>query len=486
MIKLNRFIRVHRGILVVATILLLIGLLFVPAEIVVKRMETSPASITQQQYRTFKPQISTGVIINPGKGWVLYGMPSDHTASTMAYASVGYMRYDWSSIEPAEGVYNWSAIDNALNAWKAHGKQFAFGVMNANSSDWDIPYITPQWVFADGAAYILSHTFDNVSGKTGIEYVPVWSDPIFQQKVKGFLTALAQRYDNNPSIAYIDVRSYGNWGEQHVYGIPPSVAASSTDVQNYIQMYKDVFKRTQLMVPWGMSNYDSVYDWAVANGVGIRRDGLMVDSNGSELTRAYGRTPSVFEFYASYQWLVQNGYWSDAKLISDVGIGKPSYIGMGQWDNDADIMLTKEQPLIASLANQMGYYFVVTNATLPTTISNNQPVNISLSWSNQGVNYLYKSCEVAVALLDSSNNVIQRQWIAGSNPDTWAPGQTTQQNFSVTFTNLPGGTYKLAVGLFQNTSDSNPTYRIGNQGRTANGWYVLASKVNLPSHVMRI
>ena len=74
---------------------------------------------------------------------MLYGLPSDHSASTMAYASVGYIRYDWSTIEPVEGQYNWSAIDYALEAWKAQGKQFAFGVMNANSSDWNIQYVTP-------------------------------------------------------------------------------------------------------------------------------------------------------------------------------------------------------------------------------------------------------------------------------------------------------------------------------------------------------
>src|SRR5712691_8993247 len=70
-------------------------------------------------YQVIKPQTSNDVILNPGKGWVLYGLPSDQTARTMAYASVGYMRYDWSSIEPAEGIYNWSLIDHALNAWKA-------------------------------------------------------------------------------------------------------------------------------------------------------------------------------------------------------------------------------------------------------------------------------------------------------------------------------------------------------------------------------
>jgi hypothetical protein len=434
--------------------------------------------VLAQQYSVITPAVSNDIILNPGEGWVLYGSPSNQNTSTLAYASVGYARYDWSSIEPTEGNYNWSVIDNDLNAWAALGKQFAFGVMNADSSDANTPYITPQWVFADGAASVKSNTFDDVTGRKGVQYEPVWNDPIFLQKLRDFLTALAQRYDTNPNIAYIDVRSYGNYGEQHVYGISPSAPLSASDVQMYIQMYLDRFKHVQIIVPWGMSQYNGVYDWAVNNGVGIRRDGLIVDSNGSEVTRAYGKAPSVFEFYGSYQWLSTQGYWSDAKLRSEVNIGKPSYIGMGQWGNDAQVMLANRPSLVHDLANLMGYHFVLTNATIPTAFSNNQVMSIGMSWSNRGVAYLYyRPAKVAVALLDNANNVVQKQWLNSVDPRLWTPGKTTTQNATFTMNGIPAGTYKLAIGLFQNSSDSNPIYKIGNQGRTANGWYVLSNTV---------
>ena len=422
------------------------------------------------------PQTSNNVLLNPGKGWVLYGSPSDQSASTLAYATVGYVRYDWSTIEPTEGHYNWSMIDYDLNSWVAQGKQFAFGVMNADSST-QTQYVTPRWVFADGAKSVRCITFDDLTGKTGIQYEPVWNDPVFLQKVRDFLAALAKRYDNNPHIAYIDVRSYGNWGEQHVYGIPPSVPLNAAGVQTHIQMYRDAFKHTQIIAPWGTPDYNSTYDWAVNNGVGMRRDGMLVDSNGLELVRAQGKAPSVFEFYGSYQWLNASGYWNGDKLRQEVEIGKPSYISMGQWGNDAQIMLSSEPTLISDLANRMGYDFVLTNATLPNTITANHPANISLSWANQGVTYLYKQANVAVALLDSSNNVVQKQWFTGSNPRAWAPGQTTTESANLTFNGINNGTYKLAVGLFQNKTDSNPTYNIGNSGRTANGWYVIANSL---------
>ncbi len=429
---------------------------------------------------TITPQTTNDVLLNPGKGWVLYGSPVNQSASTMAYASVGYVRYDWSSIEPSEGQYNWSVIDNDLNAWVAQGKQFAFGVMNANSSD-AVKYITPRWVFADGAASVRCTTIDGIMGNTGIQYEPVWNDPIFLQKVRDFVTALARRYDNNPHIAYIDVRSYGNWGEQHVYGITPSIALSAAGVQTHIQMYRNAFTHTQIIAPWGTTDYNGVYDWAVNNGVGMRRDGMMVDSDGDELNRAHGKTPSVFEFYGSYQWLKDEGYWNGTRLRKEVEKGKPSYMGMGQWDDDAKVMLASEQPLIRDLANRMGYHFVLTSATLPTTITSDQSTTISLSWSNQGVTYLYKNARVAIALLDNTNNVVQQQWFAGSNPRAWGPGLTTTERATFAFKGVNTGVYKLAVGLFQNATDANPTYKIGNAGRTANGWYILANSSIMPA-----
>jgi Domain of unknown function (DUF4832)/Beta-galactosidase len=436
---------------------------------------TLHGQVVDKGSHTVIPLVSDSVLHNPGQGWVLYGDPSNQTAGTLAYGSVGYMRYDWSKIEPEEGVYNWSVIDADLNAWHAVGKQFAFGVMNANSSDANIAYVTPQWVFNDGAAAVKSQTDDPILGRSSIQYIPVWNDPIFLRKVQDFVTALAQRYDGNPNIAYIDIRSYGNWGSQEVNGLKNSVALSSVVAQQHDVIYRNAFKHTQLILPWSETYYSSNYTWAVQNNIGLRRDGIMVDSNGSELMGAHNKSPIVFEFYSSYQWLVQKGYWSTSKLVAALNAGKPSYIGMGQWGNDAQVMLAQQPQLVQTVTNMMGYHFVLSSATLPNTISNSSPSSISLAWKNQGVASPGQAGSVAVALLDASNNVVQKQWLVGVNPQTWAAGQSTISTASVTFKGVPAGTYKLAVGLFLHRTDSAPTYQIGNQGLTQNGWYVLSN-----------
>jgi hypothetical protein len=98
-------------------------------------------------------------------------------------------------------------------------------------------------------------------------------------------------------------------------------------------------------------------------------------------------------------------------------------------------------------------------------------------WLNDGVAYLYEPCQVAIALLDSGNNVKAKHWIAESNPRSWTPGQSKMEIFQVPFGSLPAGLYKVAVGFFINQRDTCPVYRLGIQGRASEGWYVLYDRL---------
>jgi hypothetical protein len=454
-------------------LLILLWSIFSPQVFADSVLNFSHASVTPSHIVTLP--ISNAMFHTPGQGWVLYGDPKNQTPLTLSYAVAGYDRYNWSDIEPKEGLYNWSLIDKDMNAWKAVGKLFAFGVMNANSSTPSNPYVTPKWVFNDGAHFIKSSTYDTILGLNGIQYVPVWNDPIFLRKVQDFAYALAHRYDGNPNIAYIDDRSYGNWGVQDVNGLPHSVALSPAGVEAHIQLYLNAFKHTQLIVPWGPLGEKSIYVWAVSRHTGLRRDGLMVDSNGSELTLAAGKEPIIFEFYSSYQWLKQRGFWSNSRLITDVNVGEGDYISLGEWGNDAQALLAEQKPTIDTVTNLIGFRIVVNNATIPNKITNQQSNTISFSWKNRGVGYVYQPIDIAVALLTSANQVVQKQWLPNVNPHDWKPGITIYTHTPVTFTGIPSGTYKLAVGLFAHKTDTNPTYQMGNTGRTSNDWYVLSS-----------
>jgi hypothetical protein len=418
---------------------------------------------------TIRPLRDNAMLINPGKGWVQYYGADKYTKD---YISVGYTRWAWSVLEPKEGQFNWKEIDTFIQQFKHYGKKSAFGVMSVSTGLGQ--YVTPKWVFDAGAAPLAVP--DN-SSPTGQQIIPKnWYDPVFLQKLSAFVGALGRRYDGNPDIAFLDIRSYGNWGEGHIGMLrAPGIILTPPDnlKNNYFRPYFNAFPRTQLIIPWGSDLYRSVYDWAVSKGAGMRRDGILsiYSKDGSECLRAFGHAPAVFEYCDSYEDTKKNGYWSTESLWHYVDCGKPTYM---QWN---PTIYEENQKFCQRLGNRVGYHFVLQEAEMPAKLRAGAAFPIRLNWLNDGVAPVYEPCHVAIALLDEKDQVVEKQFLKASNPRSWKPDESTMESVSATFPSISKGTFKLAVGLFLNQKDANPVYRLGIQGRTAGGWYVLYNAV---------
>ncbi|MBW4890070.1 DUF4832 domain-containing protein [Mucilaginibacter sp. HMF5004] len=439
------------------------------------------ASFSTQSYNadsttlTVYPTESTELITNPGKGFVQYW---DFDGTYADQISTGYSRYDWSDIEPQQGVFNWSLIDSEIQKFKAAGKKFAFGVMCANTArSMSTPdkgkYVTPKWVFTAGAKSRTIQTTYWETNQLFTQVIPVWTDAIFLAKLNQFITILGQRYNGSKDIAFIDIRSYGNWGEQHTYEINGVALTAKQLLTQHLQVYKTAFPNTQLITPWGTTDYNGDYDWAVQNGIGIRSDGIFKYSNGSECTRAAGKAPAIFEYTANYAWITSEGYWSPDTLNKYIEIGKPSYI---QFDPE---MYTANKDLYTQVANRVGYHFVLKSVSLPAAIKNGSPYIIQTEVLNKGVTNIYQSCYPAIALLDGAGNVVQKQWLDSANPSLWLSDTVVKQQSAVTFAGVNPGNYTVAVGLFVNKTDIAPTYKLGNTNKTTNNWYILNNGVTV-------
>jgi hypothetical protein len=422
---------------------------------------------------TVAPPRDDALLLNPGKGYVqYYGTDKVYTKD---YIGVGYTRPGWCDMEPQEGQYNWRPLDSFIAEFKRYGKKIGFAVMSV-STGYGHEYVTPKWVFDAGAEPLAIP--DN-STKSGRQIIPRhWTDPVFLAKLANFIKAFGARYDGNPDIAFLDIRNYGNWGEGHIgmLGNDPDIILTPPDNlrEHYFKPYFEAFSHTQLIIPWGSNYYDAVYDWAVAQGAGMRRDGILskYSKDGSECLRAFGHHPSVFEYCDSYADTKRNGYWSTDLLLKYIAAGKPSYM---QWDPK---IFNENRDFCLMLGNKIGYHFILQSATLPTHLAAGQPVAVQLRWLNDGVALLYEPCRVALALLDKDDQVIDRQWASGCQPHDWAPDKVADETATCRFGPAPAGSYKLAIGLFHDPADAQPIYRLGIQGRTAGGWYVLADRVS--------
>ena len=426
-------------------------------------------TLVGEELITVRPAVDDALLINPGKGWVQYGKPSDHYTPTMI--GCGYARFDWAVLEPEEGAYVWAPVDEALARFKTYGKKTIIGVMNASVHSG--VYCTPKWVFDAGAESI---EYDNPYKKTPRQISPKnWqSDQVFQTKMQHFIAAFGARYAGHPDVAAVDIRSYGNWGEGHLGGIPnqQALVPATPDVLRdaYITPYLKAFPATWLLLPWGRGDYDGIYDWATAQGrVGMRRDGILSQwsPNGKECLRSLGHAPAAFEFCWNYRETKANGWWRPEVLIHSIRTGRPTYI---QWYDD---LYEENQDLCRTIGNLVGYHFVVAEATYPARVKAGGTMSISFSWRNDGVAPCYEPAVAAVVLLDPADRVVARQTLDGVDLRTWKPEETTKFTRPVPFPVVPAGDYRLAVGVLGKEADSAPTFRIGNQGRTAEGWYVL-------------
>jgi len=439
------------------------------------------------------PAIDDSMLLNPGKGYVQYWEPDvkifykyrePDDKYVKDYISIGYTRLNWSALEPQEGIFDWSIPDRFIAEYAKYGKKVGFGVMSVTTGQRE-QYVTPKWVFNAGAVPL---SIPDDSTRTATQVIPEsWADPVFLAKMQAFIAAFGGRYDGNTNIAFVDIRDYGNWGEGHIGGLghdPRIVLTPAENLQNnYYLPYIEAFPHTQLIAPWGGHMYDGVYDWAITNhGVGVRRDGILsqYSKDGSECLRAYDHAPAVFEYCDTYENTKRDGYWSTDLLWKSVIAGKPSYM---HWDR---AIFEENREFCQKLGNKIGYHFVLQSATVPAKIESGRPVSISWQWLNDGVAPLYEPCQVALALLSEENRLIQKQWVAESQAKQWTPGETITERVNATFSNIPSGVCKLAVGLFREPKQENPAYRLGIQGRTEQGWYVLNDQAKVVNPTLSI
>lgn len=428
------------------------------------------------------PTEDTAPLVNPGKGWVAYAPFSQITDSAWSVCSVGYNRYNWTDIEPGEGVYNWSIIDNDLQACIDKGKKFGFGVKTGAASNTPNSQVCPEWVFAAGAKY------KTISG--GTQKIPEWDDPVYIQKKNNFLTALANRYNGNPNIEFVEMRTYGNWGENHFEGIPSAKITFSNWEKLHVDPIMEKFTSTLVYVcsqddslnhsifsDQGSTTLNDAANYVVSKGGAMRWDGAISNFslNPNPLRANSNLRPGNNEWFANYpNSKTMFGLTNIRKWVpQNITVMRPSYFSLSYWGSDSVSFYNENTTLVNEQLNRLGYHFVLTEASFPDDLANGTTGSITIKVLNKGVDKIYKPAYVKLALLDNSNNVLRTTNLTSINPSSWAPGimLTYSQNYSFPYTT---GASKLAIGLFTNTSLSNPDISFGNNNKTSTKWFILS------------
>lgn len=478
------------------TLLILLSLLFVLN--LLSACSEDKTEIVREGMMTITLEMNDEPLINPYKGWIAYGY--DHGSFeaqkpiTWKFASLGYCRFSWSDIETADGVYNWDAIEKSIAQIPA-GKQYAFGIMACNPSSRD-DYCTPKFICDRDDVNVMEMQVNlNATGEFITLHVVDYRDPGegYYKKVEQLAKALAEKYGNDKRIAYIDIRSFGSWGENSYSQLEignGSKQDGGLDIEvmrRCWQIYIDAFKGcdTRLVTAWGFGCDNcsifcdkEVFLDAVAQGVGVRRDGYGdLTCAGDEVLWCLNKAVSVLEMPGGFANVSKNGFNAE-RMIKTLNENRACYVPIGAY-SDSENMIHGMESSMLEVTNSIGYHFVLEDATVSRSLGIGEKGKIRMRWTNDGNAKIFNKVDVKLALLDETNAVVAECTLDGVDPKNWVckrdlytENETNIEEAEFSFAADKSLKYKLALGI-STGRDANPDIKIGNSGMTENGWYIL-------------
>lgn len=437
----------------------------------------SPA-VFGEELISFSVEKETAPVANPHKGWVQYVYSDWDITSpkigiksnpTWKFTNVVYTRFPWSDIETSKGVYDWSKVEKMAEFCAENGKTFAFGIIPCDSSaDCKDGYV-PQYVYDEGCEYVIAKTSSFYS-EDGVQRVPVWSDEIYISAVERLAQAVAEKYDGDHRIEFIDIRSLGNWGEWHTYGLEGSEMPSVDVQKQYIKIWSDAFDHTLLALNVNDERYSETAEYAVSLGMTLRRDGLVgIEGCEKYLAPAYeAKLPTIGETCYGYTYLRDNGKWTDNKLTKAVRGGHLTYMALAGGVYDGYEMYKERTTAVTTLQNELGYNFVVKSASV--AYDNGKAV-ITLKIKNEGLDTQHFDMRLKIAATDkkgrNAREICGKSFLIKSG--SFEAGKTKVYTFTTNADKIPEGAY-LAAGL---SDESGCTVRFGNKHTSSNGYLIL-------------
>ena len=435
---------------------------------------------------------------DPGFEYGPHGSLNNGAWDLVTYGS-GYQQ--WNKLNPAKGVYDWSELEELLDALSAHNMGYALRVFPYSPSfirddgtpeenyDW-----TPKYVYEEGAKKITARYKDNNANAA----VPVWDDSVYLHYAKEFATALAAKYDGDPRIEYIDVRSFGEWGEWHVSNLDGSHMPSVEIQKDMLKHYASVFKKSLLVLP--SDGYGDVYTYALSLGVTKRDDCLIgIPGTADSLVRAYeANMPTVAEncggyaIMLNYTDVIPGGYlkWTPERWVDAIRTAHLTYYVLDQDFDDCGYRFYNDNKALAdSMTKVLGYNFTVESAELLTVAtpaaenSSDTASTLNITVRNTGVAPCFFDVYMVAEFVDSTGASLAQIGETVRIPKGTFKDESSQE-FAFTYkvaagkknvATLPG--VSVALSLYESEDafrgGKDPTVRFDNEGLQKNNKLLL-------------
>lgn len=385
-----------------------------------------------------------------------------------------YLRFDWGDIERRKGVYDFSPLDEIMETWGRRGYTFAMRVCTFEGEP-NMEHATPAYVYGEGA-----RCFRLPNGRLQPDY----SDPVFLERLECFLRAMGEKYDGDPRIEYVDIGTYGTWGEGHTVEGDNIIYPVET-VKRHFALSCRYFPHTFLLcnddhiigrMAHGQAEVEEMLDYAEARGFGLQDDSVCLEGYTDDCGYDTLRAPWAFDrlcrsapcaielcHYTYIRPRLDANFRGGLTVAEALKDAHATFAGFHGYPRD---WLPNERYLTEYCANRLGYWYFLSSAVLPP-LDAGAHNRLRLTVENRGWARAYHP--FTLRLLLEGCGVCRAEDQTADNR-TWLPGRPETLELSLDCSGLARGDYRLSVGLFEGERPvqlaMKPEYFHG-------GWYTL-------------
>ena len=393
-----------------------------------------------------------------------------------------YQRYEWVQFEPTRGNYNWALIDDELTKARARHGRFGMRIMSLCQGCATHTYKGASSSIPDDLAAATNPLTAAPPGETGTYVLPDWNSEAYLSRVEELLKAIGAHYKDDPTFAFFDVSSYGNWGEFHLWPFNQSGGPYDTSTQRpitdanarrIVNANATAFPNKILVIN---SENPAALTQAVASTtppIGIRVDCLGSDglAGGQDAINA---VPGAVDRWRTApfitEWCQTNLGNSGANLFVQGESQVTQYhVSMLSSDNFTNNPTTSAETTAFRTANvNAGYRLRVASARVTTGTANT--LGMDLQWVNDNVAPTYLVWKV-VLVLRGATTIELPLTVDLRKVMPEAPLEDIETLHPAS---LPAGSYDLLLRVDDSQSISVPM-NLAMQGRDANGNYLLGA-----------
>ncbi|MGN0179096.1 MAG: DUF4832 domain-containing protein [Monoglobaceae bacterium] len=480
------------------------------------------------------------VLKNPHKGW--YWHYVDNGLSMPKYRDCGadgigkfpglnhlYLRVDWSDIQTEKDVFDWSEIDRVMEKWGAKGYNFALRVCCCEGPA-QKKFASPEWLYNMGCGGKFhppsyeenpdwwdkfqqkNYSSAGTPEKLHRAWEPDYGDPLFVEYLEKFLMNYAEKYDGDPRIEYIDVGSYGTWGEGHTWAASHCIWPVEV-LKKHVLLHMKYFKTTPVMMNDDMINNavnpgeKPVFVWegnqavlreknadirrdfadfCQALGMGLRDDSILV-GNKSDGPYDTVRSPELFRQFSGNGIIdIESEHYANISpecfkdgfvLMEALKNCCASFAGFHGYPEE---FLEKHYPLCEYAANRLGYWYFIRDVLYYDKFYAGTVTEIEMTWINKGFAACGRRYSLVIMLSGIENT--QQYLFEAEEFDSRKIMPEKEYKFKQKIMlpdNIKSGVYVLSVKLCERIKEEEKIIKLGLDAKYMSGGFYRITEVEI-------